>query len=467
MDEKIDRKEESVKEFIKALTTYSDIESKFKDNDRISSVGDFVEFMTPAIRRLLKSRAMVKKKNEVFDEYRQGYSPDEEDREALEAGRNELIIPEFTFNDISCLDMDFFERVDKMTGMRPTEEYLKTVKTVKDFLREKIDEYKGEQGSGYQRLKALFDDGDSEGKYFIAEKPDFIIISTGDDFRNIQLANALMADICNETRGEKKDDMLQTIIVYIRDKRNNKMLFNANGVWKDNFLSLPYVNVIVAGNTDRLYTYDSIVNHEEAAKYIFGYNCFGDAAYEIGKDHGETLKQGHPEKGFFTDWIDYSCRLMHLLSNADKKSRDEMAELEKKAPDSIKKYLETIYAKDRIKDWERISEAEWMKESPYAKESNRSAQMYGKVMNYVFGKNDGDVVDLCTKLTLWEHVRWKRYHIINGWSVTPKTGKSKDELLLRHNCLVPYAMVQNQYIFYDVTNVLWAINESYVKKQGK
>ncbi|MEG2688095.1 MAG: hypothetical protein RSA24_02885, partial [Clostridia bacterium] len=195
----------------------------------------------------------------------------------------EICFPVYRFNKVSCLDLSFFERIDKISGKQfvENEKLEKVVNALKDIVEK-------DSSIASEKMKTLLDSLDilngaeNNFKKFAPNRPKILVVATGDDFRNIQLANAIINDIQNEVN-LNVDGKKQILIVNIRDKTNNSLLINANKIWQNNVLELNGLTVFVVGNSTDIYFCKNVIEHAEEAERNFGYN---DISQKIGNCDG-------------------------------------------------------------------------------------------------------------------------------------------------------------------------------------
>lgn len=91
-------------------------------------------------------------------------------------------------------------------------------------------------------------------------------------------------------------------------------------------------------------------------------------------------------------------------------------------------------------------EEEWRKLDGFTKGSNISSSDYSEVIRELgsYGKENEDIVNL-EELAELEHIRWCRYHLLNGWKYgVPADGKNKDMEKRIHKCICPYAELSEE-----------------------
>lgn len=160
----------------------------------------------------------------------------------------------YRFNKMNCDGDRFFEMIDRETGV----DYNDT--------RNVIEKFKAwlasERNEKYAEIYALLN---------TPYAPKVITVATGDDETNLEIANALIQDVINEDakfEGQTTDyeKEKQYLIVNITDKSNNERLRKGNGAW-DAENKVLCINsrfyVIVVGNFDDIFTYDSVGQTKE------------------------------------------------------------------------------------------------------------------------------------------------------------------------------------------------------------
>ena len=189
------------------------------------------------------------------------------------------IIPRaiFRFNQVSCNGERFFEMIDRETGVDRSRTR-STIKKIKTQLKETDFTPNDPCSDLYDLINT-------------PSAPKVITVATGDDETNLEIANALIQDVINEDakyKGQSTDyeKEKQYLIVNITDKSNNVRLRKGNGVW-DAENKVLCINsrfyVIVVGNFNDIYTYDSVSQTKECY-YNHIYEEIGSAIYKIDED---------------------------------------------------------------------------------------------------------------------------------------------------------------------------------------
>ncbi|MEG2540175.1 MAG: hypothetical protein RSB59_00135 [Clostridia bacterium] len=397
----------------------------------------------------------------------------------------EICFPVYRFNKVSCLDLSFFERIDKISGKQfvENEKLEKVVNALKDIVEK-------DSSIASEKMKTLLDSLDilngaeNNFKKFAPNRPKILVVATGDDFRNIQLANAIINDIQNEVN-LNVDGKKQILIVNIRDKTNNSLLINANKIWQNNVLELNGLTVFVVGNSTDIYFCKNVIEHAEEAERNFGYN---DISQKIGNCDGF-------KPNMITSLKERYLKLSAVSSTTAKDEKDkETTENNCKNEDIDKLVKESFAILSNLKMPSNDIEKDWMKIDVFLKESNRSTKSYGKALDSLYKKykeemkveeakkteeahnaeaeknakeaNNTEVeknakeanVNYFSRLCMLEHQRWVRFHLANGWIF--KNQKYKDELLKCHHCIVPYFLVPDDTVVYDFTNIIYAIKDN-------
>lgn len=90
---------------------------------------------------------------------------------------------------------------------------------------------------------------------------------------------------------------------------------------------------------------------------------------------------------------------------------------------------------------EKEMEEEWRKLDGFTKGSNISSSDFGEVIRQLDASNrENNIVSNVEEFAELEHIRWCRYHLLNGWKYgIPENGKNKDMEKRIHKCLLPYA----------------------------
>ncbi len=431
-------------------------------------IEEFIEAIVPFVRRHMKLSAAYKRKAEIARCF-------EKRLNRFPSYIQEMPIPAFLFSDASCTDASFFEIIDKVTGKGVDRD--RAYAMLGSAVR--ILEKKG----CTEAVKVLADLSDGE---ITPVRPNVIVIATGDDFRDIQLANVLINDICNEKKNGEHLSNKQVIIVNVRDERNNSLMVNGGGVWKNNRLDLgDYLSVIIVGNVvrdtsddrDNIYSYESVLSHKKAARYNYGYNAIAGAYYDFSTSNeswfsaiSEALNTDYLTNATTPDTAEKINDFVNFLSFIIKEkglTKEELAEkisafavvdsTANNMGDKVEglKKIAALFATDEHTEG-RI-EDEWFKIDIWAKESNVNALSFGKTMRKLYEQfKDVEGENIYVFLSLVEHQRWSRFHIAHGWNYSPM---GKDELLKRHNCILPYRYVNSDATVYDLMNVIWALCE--------
>ncbi len=357
--------------------------------------------------------------------------------DVVAAAKREMSFPAFVFNNVSCTDASFCEELDAATGARLNEAIadsmygaVATPKEGKEHSAEmnsigKPTEAKEVGASGEIDAVRLMRDA---ANYM---SPDIMVIATGDDFRNIQIANAVIQDISCELGHTNEQTQRfvrkQVIIVNIWDERNNGLLKvsedpNGNGYCmlskamdgSITFESLKNnLKIVIVGNRKDVFNYDEVLEYKKEAVFNEMYNKLYGALDEgrmyaqndlyksmnavIVKHGDDETAIGNGEK--LNGWI--SCISVQILNtlrgvntqntkdligflNLDTKTEQDL----EAAVDSFMKLIELDHLQENIGGDENILEvifkcfksehieSSWAGLDMWSKESNRSASIF-------------------------------------------------------------------------------------------
>ena len=294
----------------------------------------------------------------------------------------ELTVPVINMHKESCVDFDFLDRLDNVTG-------------------------KG------------------EGKK--TDRPQFIVIATGDDYQNIRLTNALVYDIEREALAENASVSKQMLIVNLRDHKNadlfNSKYLGKHEIYAEDGYSTIKINdnliIAIVGMNTHLYSKD-IIEYEKSTNYSYNY----DIAQSIGNSEmiSSLISQyyANPTLSKPADW-----------------------------EEAIKSIQNAILAKNEDKNARKMILKNWRNMGQWDKESNQSARLFLRVFEKQRSKIEQDPAT-AIKYMLTEHQRWMRLHFANGWIPGPK-----DKVKKIHSCLLAYNLVDPFTYIYDLVNSLW------------
>ena len=238
------------------------------------------------------------------------------------------------------------------------------------------------------------------------------VVSMGNDEDNIVMANILIDDFKHEILLTGKahgalDTEIITIFVHIRDEKNVHRL---NWTPDDEKYFANHFRVVSFGCRENIWSYNNIVEDENATMYNYMYNI---------KSHAMEVER----------------------SGKGELSATEQSIMESIALDDGAWYdiaLTDVCRKDI-----------WLDVAPFARESNRSA--FSFAINYAFVDEAGQR-EYCERV---EHLRWNRFHMANGWVYAEydKTEKAFRRHNKQHTCICPYDMLDKWTQAYDLVNV--------------
>ena len=289
----------------------------------------------------------------------------------------------------------------------------------------------------------------------IKQAPQYIIVATGDDYRNIRLVNALVYDIINENidRGTKENEeeslsnkKSQVIFVNIWDKKNNGLL-NVYDVGEkvedsDDYQVIKYINglyVVILGNNENIYS-NSIISFSQYAKFNKFYQ------YATNFDDNENNEAAQIEEFFYAQ----KC--------------GKVLDREKKAIINDYIHSKAKKIKEVVKDDElvNIGNSEWLDIDIWERKSNVTICNYSKTFPRILEKDgcalydkvdEDKIVNIYLQLLTQEHQRWMRLHCVHGWNYGC-VNKSKNKARRLHNCIAPCLYIPKNTWRYDLFNII-------------
>ena len=248
------------------------------------------------------------------------------------------------------------------------------------------------------------------------------IVALGDDELNIMMANSIIADVKNERIicGNNEPNKVKTLYVNLRNQDNYGRI-NYSSV-EGNKLGL---RVIIYGDKEQMFSYESIVNDYNYMKYDYGYNFIASKLL----DHFKEVILGN-------------CAL------------------------DLSKLKEQRSAIDGA-DYYRMRKS-WLTRSNFKKLSNNEIYYFSPYYEYLGaieqsvcmkGEYSADKTLLACAV---EHERWVRFHIVNGWIFN----KNRSDLQKEHNNICPFNMLNVSVIAYDLVNVAISM-DNYLRTQEK
>ena len=265
------------------------------------------------------------------------------------------------------------------------------------------------------------------GRAEAKERPQFIVIATGDDYQNIRLTNALVYDILRETDPiDNETPSKQMLIVNLRDQKNADLLNSMYIAKHSTVIGDGYANIkvnenlmiSVVGTNEYLYSKD-IIDYSATAKYSYNYGIAQKVTGNIPK-----LIETFYEKNAVGDPNDWEAAFRDV-NNA--------IAAHYAAPEKANGII--------LKNWREMGQ--------WDKESNQSAQLFMPVFRNA-QEEIAKTPQVAIKYMLTEHQRWMRLHFVNGWIPGPR---DKDRKI--HNCLVPYNILEPFTYIFDMLNVFW------------
>lgn len=336
-------------------------------------------------------------------------------------GRNkEMPMPIYWFHPLSCMGFEFFEGIKEEISSKETEQ-----------LKEEFSKNHPAIAASFSRLPTF-------------DRPQVIIVSTGDDYRNVRITNALIEEMMEKPSEENPQK--QYIIVNIWDAHNNSLLINGMGTWnrEKNVLVSGSVVVIIVGNNREIYTYGASVALGEEEMFNSSYLQMSDWMYEESKKEKSIVMSASKELKKLG-----SCEkeeVLTFLQGMREKFKNEAKNL--------------TFNKDK----KVIPEQQYCSIGIWQRESTRSATLFAPVMQekYLeYVRKGMDELTIYHKLSMIEHNRWMRMHLVHGWEYN----ETKVPSLRHHDCLLPWDQLRDDVILYDTLNVFWDIIS--VDEEGK
>ncbi len=330
---------------------------------------------------------------------------------------DEMPMPIYWFHPLSCMGFEFFEGIKEEISSPEIKK-----------LKEGFEENHQAIADSFSRLPTF-------------DCPQVIIVSTGDDYRNVRITNALIEEMMEKPSQENR--CKQYIIVNIWDAHNNSLLINGMGTWdrEKNVLVSGSVVVIIVGNNREIYTYGATIALSEEEKFNSSYLQMSDWM-ENEKSKEKSVVMGASKElkilGTFKD--EEREKILAFLQNMRVKFKVEARNL-------------TLNAD---KKEEVIPEQQYCSIGIWQRESTKSATLFAPVLQqkYLYYVEKGvDELTIYHKLSVIEHNRWMRMHLVHGWEYDEKKMPS----LRHHDCLLPWEQLRDDVILYDTLNVFWAI----------
>ncbi len=263
---------------------------------------------------------------------------------------------------------------------------------------------------------------------------DSIVISMGNDLENVRLANTLISDIKNEyVLNSNFHPYQMTIAVHILNTSYNDFI-------KWDILDekeYPHIKVVIFGNINDIYSYDSIINSKEEKLINYGYNF-------VYKLTSSKASKARPNDSFNESF-------KNLITNL-KEEIDTLDKLNEVLLNSIKQVIK------------HKMEASWYELDEFKRISNKQVVLYKKTLIEIY-KNTKSFNDLTLDAYYYanlEHLRWVRFHIASGFlykKAASNEEKKKNQLLKIHNALCPFDDVISPDNLFDLINVAFYLKD--------
>lgn len=394
--------------------------------------------------------------------------------------------PIYRFRQTDCREFKFFDIIDKKTGKDCAGLASGAAPVVKKILKLSCD-FK-ERNTEATEVETSWE------KYFNGVYyPKVIVVATGDDDLNIQIANTVIQDVLQES-----NTVSQYLLVHIADKNNNHRVIKPDN---------SYLKVLTVGNFNDIYQY-KYISDDDPSRYHFtykkiddnikeGFNAIGvSAEYINGKvtkeenaknaircfyaltEHSlgalqetlRTLKEKKLYKNVINDFQKSIDQLQQSSFYSPNDWNDEILKIAKKFVESMLEEKKGSSEKNTDKRKINMNQCynEFNKISLWQQYSNLQVCTFASVLGFLakqtIGKPEKDY-DF-RLLSAIEHDRWMRLHMAFGWIY----GETKDEMKKIHPCLGSYSNfneANRKTVFYDLMNVVWAIIDSKEKSAHK
>ena len=262
--------------------------------------------------------------------------------------------------------------------------------------------------------------------------PQYIVVATGDDYRNIRIVNALVFDVLNEKARNNTQNKPQVIFVNVWDDKNNDLI-NTYDIGEKIVISdksyqlIEYgkeLHVVILGNNDKIYSGKEMISYEDYAYYHKTY---------------EQLTEINSEEALFN-----LIKGNSLVENDKNTIKIIVEDIESKGSSDKKERSDEEREQLRL-IWARL-------DNLWDKKSNAGAFNYHNVFAEVLD-TEGDEEIIYRRPMFQEHQRWMRLHFVHGWEYNKK---NKPRRL--HNCLCPYIYVPRYNLIHDLKNVVISRN---------
>lgn len=342
--------------------------------------------------------------------------------------------------------------------------------------------------------------------------PEVIVVATGDDYRNITIANTIIQKMININIDQRKK---QYVLVNVFDKDSNKILPKFGGKFrqikkaeklgeKDEYDERiievdDKLTVFIVGNLEETYSYKGYIEREKDAACL---NYTYSKAYEnVDSVLTENIVDFIKKKQSFEDNKDAVVDLYWQLFAFTKafykihngKASENVEKLVKEIQDKIceadkffaKKTPETdLIAYDGISLWEKFSNQNVVEVLDlYVKAFEKTFKDYiPQAYNQITAESISEDIKFFYKAAALEHDRWVRLHMSDGWVYVSFEGLSKQEKkrhksMKQHDCIISFVPVEAggasitktnpKTTVYDVLNVLWAITKKDYSKDNE
>ena len=332
------------------------------------------------------------------------------------------------------------------------------------------------------------------------KEPNYIVVSSGDDMRNVEIVNSLVTYYRKNRFLDSRARM--TIFVVIYNRKNNFFISDYDRSIKgDDRKIILHLNgqlkVVIIGNREDTFKYEKIVFEDKAIDVNYRYTKLYN---KLSVDYGTKLQE--KVKQFNNLLINANDEQKDSIKKVYDKLSQEQAEYTKfqntfgqgvsSIENEFKSYLidasfnndkEAISGLVGPKDFgfdvddseeKSLGISSWRSQTLWKKSSSHGAYVYFPTYSFFLYE---DLKDSQIKGGEWkidkekllhlaeiEHLRWVRFHYADGWTYDPENDnmdRAERERFKYHKALLPYSLINQVTYRFDIANVLYAIQSTF------
>ena len=330
-------------------------------------------------------------------------------------------------------------------------------------------------------------------------RPDVIILTTGDDYRNICYANTIAQWIVNDrATASEKYQGIQYLVVSVFDEDNNHLIssFDAKPTENGRLISICdkqkitvdgkseivegdcFLKILLVNNLSESYSFSNYkANFLAACAKNMTYSLICNEETEEFKllselSNGLVFDEEYAKKGMALekmlaeDAVKYQAEMPPALYDVeDPGEREIVARVNGLLMHGQSADFNAPMQFNLLPLWDKQSNRAVVSVEPfyqvYFRKSIRNlTDRFG--LTPLSGKEAEErskaIFDWKEHAAEVEHDRWTRFHLSDGWVNAPKKEKGRKQ----HTCITSYEdlKIDNAYtIVYDVMNVLWAVGD--------